>query len=69
MFKIIYNKPNSTENFVVSHEELDKAVEMIKNQLKTSQFDLNNDGKIDKKDFSKASKTLNKAKKIKNNKE
>lgn len=43
-------------------EALDKAVEKFKIELEKKEHDLNKDGKVNKEDFEKAGKTLNKAK-------
>jgi hypothetical protein len=45
----------------------DEAIKEFEKQEELKKNDLNNNDKIDKKDFSKAEKVLNKAKNLKNN--
>jgi Ca2+-binding EF-hand superfamily protein len=53
---------NTQTNLKAEGQDLDKVLETFKKAEKLKKYDLNNDGKIDEKDFTKAGKVLNKAK-------
>lgn len=58
---------NTETNLKAEGQDLEVVLENFKKAETLKKHDLNGDGKVDEKDFEKASKTLNKAKNIKNN--